>query len=328
MPKTNVGSSTQPRARIEASQAARRAHPLYASTNAFRVVNGPADQAPAGLAIDRYAEWLVVTARAELADAVVAQWCDAAAQLADVRGVILKRLSKPISASSSQLWGGESPPRPLPVREYDARILCDLDDGISTGLFLDQRDVRHEARAFARDVDVLNLFAYTGAFSVHAALAGARRVTSIDASRRALARGRDNMRASGIDPDAHRWFPDDVATHLARARRRGDTYGLVILDPPMFGRAGSKVHSLEHHLTSLVTSAAAVVANSGVLVVSTHALEVSREALASVVRDGAGTRRTRVLGEHGLPAWDHPARDDGDGADRGDYLKTVVVRLD
>src|SRR2546429_52057 len=80
----------------------------------------------------------------------------------------------------------------------------------ATGLFLDQRDTRLHVRACSKGVEVLNLFAYTCAFSVHAALGGARRVTSVDSSRAALSRGRENMSASGLDPDAHRWFDDDA----------------------------------------------------------------------------------------------------------------------
>ncbi len=292
------------------------------------MVNGPADDAPPGLTIDRYREWLVVTARAELPADVVACWCDAAAQLPDVRGVVLKTLARPASASTSRLWSGEAAPVPLAIREDDITLLCDLDDGISTGVFLDQREVRREIRTYARDVEVLNLFAYTGAFSVHAAKAGARRVTTVDASRRALARGRDNMQASGLDPDAHRWFPDDAQTHLTRAGRRGDAYGLVILDPPMFGRAGSKVHTLERQLDALVTAAARVVAPRGVLVVSTHALELTPRALAETVGAATGGRGYQVLAQRGLPEWDHPVGSTSLEADRGDYLKTILVRLD
>lgn len=329
MPESNVRTPAAAKELIAHADAARRAHPLSVHTDAWRVLNGPGDDGPPGLTIDRYADWLVVTARVEVPSPTVELWCAGAREVPGVRGVILKSLARPVSASASRLWGGESPPRPLPVREDDVVMLCELDDGISTGLFLDQREVRREVRAFARDTDVLNLFAYTGAFSVHAAKAGARRVTSVDAARRALARGRDNMRASGIDPDAHRWFPDDVHTHLARAARRGDRYGLVVLDPPMFGRAGAKVHTLDQQLAPLVEHAASVVAPGGVLVLSTHALEIEPSMLLELVRMAGGRRRMQVLGQRGLPEWDHPTvRGPGTEADRGRYLKTVLVRLD
>jgi 23S rRNA (cytosine1962-C5)-methyltransferase len=324
LPKSNVGTEQKTHDRLRDAHARRLSYVGQRTLDAWRVVNGAGDDAPAGLTIDRYGDWWVVTARAECRDADVEAWCAAARDFPGVRGVVLKTLRRPVRESSSRVWSGEPPPRPLPIREDDVTILCDLDDGISTGLFLDQREVRREVRAFARDVDVLNLFAYTCSFSVHAARAGARRVTSVDAAKRALMRGRDNMIASGLDPDQHRWFPDDARTHLARAARRRDAYGLVIMDPPVFGRAGAKVHSLGEQLEELVTHAAAVVAPGGVLVLSAHALELTQEDLADTVQRALGPRRATQVGERGLP-WDHPARPEA--GDRGDYLKTMVLRL-
>lgn len=324
MPKTNVRPPTLGGA-LEAALAARRAALVGQTLDAYRLVNGPGDGAPAGLTIDRYADYLVVAAREGVDAELVEAWARAAAALTGARGVVLKRLLRPVKRSTSAPMFGEPPPPELCVREDDATFLCALDDGVSTGLFLDQREARRYVRPYARGAEVLNLFAYTCAFSVHAALAGARRVTSVDAARRALARGRENMRASGLDPDRHRWFPDDVATHLARAGRRGDRYGLVILDPPVFGHAGAKRHVLSQALEELVAGAVAVVEPGGVLALSVHALEVDHAALEALLERTGRPRET--LAVLGLPGWDHPTVAEPSGADRGEYLKTLVVRL-
>ena len=178
------------------------------------MVNGTGDGAPPGLTIDRYRGWVVLCARDDMADSEVDRWCVAVTEVLSPEGVVVKRVANRPADTSSRVYAGLLAEEPMVIREGDARILCDLDDGLATGLYLDLSHVRLRVRALSEGLEVLNLFSYTCAFSVHAALGGASRVTSVDASRRALRRGRANMEASGLDADAHRWFADDVLEHL------------------------------------------------------------------------------------------------------------------
>lgn len=308
--------------------ARRKEHLGQVVQEAWRVLNGPGDGGPAGLTIDAYAGYLVVSAREAVPERLVSDWCAAAEAVLAPQGIVLKTLRVPVDRSTSALVAGSPPPTPLPVREDDAVLLCELNHGLSTGLFIDGHDLRRQIRPLAAGVEVLNLFAHTCAFSVHAALAGATRVTSIDSAKKALRRGRENMSASGLDPDRHRWFPDDVLDHLARAGRRRDAYGLVILDPPVFGRAGKKSRALD--LEALVSGAMSVTAPGGRLVVTVHALDVASEVLKRQVLELADRlgRRARIQAEFGLPEWDHPTRPSAaDPADRGDYLKTLILSM-
>lgn len=318
------------RARIAAAEARRRPIAGALGVDAYRVLNGPGDGAPPGLTLDRYARWLVLAARDALPPDVVGTWADAALAVLDGDGLVVKTLCRQVTRSRSAVVAGALPDAPVRVRERDAVLLCDLDDGTSTGLFLDHRETRFAIRAHAQDVEVLNLFAYTGAFSVHAALGGARRVTSVDVGRRALSRGRENMSASGLDPDRHRWFADDVLEHLRRQARRGQAYGLIIADPPVLGRAGRSTFSLERHLGALVHGCLDSLVPGGVLALSTHAVGLGEGGLLGAVQDAAASahRPLEVLATLGLPAWDHPvgvAPEEG-ASDRGDYLKTLVLR--
>ncbi len=198
------------------------------------------------------------------------------------RAIVVKTMAKRPTDSRSRVVFGSLPATPIRVREDDAVFLCELDDGVQTGLFLDHQETRFECRAYAAGVEVLNLFAYTCAFSVHAALAGAARVTSVDVSRRALERGRANMLASGLDPDQHRWFTDDVLAHLSK--KRGDQpYGLILLDPPVFGRSKKRTFSLLADLDRLLAGALDRLSPGGRLLFSTHATQLDLEGLSSMI---------------------------------------------
>lgn len=307
----------------------RRAAARRADVSAFRVLNGPGDGAPAGVTLDSYAGHLVLTAREHVVSEVVQVWVQAAVDLLDPPSVVLKTLRPRAAQSTSEVLAGDVPQERVEIREGQARLLCALDDGVQTGLFLDHRETRWLAREHAAGVEVLNLFAYTCAFSVHAAQAGATRVTSVDVSRKSLDWGRDNMRASGCDPDGHRWFTDDVVRHVTRGP--DGQYGLIILDPPVFGRAKGRTFALDADLDVLLEGAFRKLAPGGVLVFSTHAQELTEARLVATVRAAAARQggRARVLEQRGLPSWDHPVDVSAGGLnplDRGNYLKTLVLK--
>lgn len=295
--------------------------------DAHRWVNGRGDGAYPGLVLDRYADALVLQVRPTVPPAVVEAWVEASLRQLEPSVIVHKKVAREAGARTSQVVFGTLADGPTMVREADARFECRLDDGLQTGLFLDHRDTRIYVRQWAPGVEVLNLFAYTGAFSVHAALAGALRVTNVDASKRALRWGRSNMTASGLSPDDHRWFADDVLAHL----RRGvdGQYGLVIVDPPVMGRAAKRTFSLDRDMSALLSGAVRKVTRDGIVVFSTHARRWTVEALRPVVRAAARAngREVEWVDEFGLPPWDHPTASDADALDRGDYLKTLVLRF-
>lgn len=327
---------SEPHACLQSALARRETRAPPFPVEAFRVANGSGDGAPPGLTVDRYARWVVVAARAHLDAGEVESWTRAAWDVLRPEGLVLKRLAFRVTESTTRVWRGRVPEHPIPVREADVTLLAYLNDGVHTGVFLDQRETRWRARAFAAGQDVLNLFAYTGAFSVHAACAGARRVTSVDVSKKALGRARENLRASGVDPDMHRWFADDVMAHLRRAPPEG--YGLVIVDPPVFGRGGRRPFALLRDLEHLLTLSFATMRRGGTMFVSAHARALDRDRVDRALHRAARAvrRRVEILDWLGLPAWDHPVpgagrvagrvAGRGPSADRGDYLVTAVVR--
>ncbi|TAN02374.1 MAG: bifunctional 23S rRNA (guanine(2069)-N(7))-methyltransferase RlmK/23S rRNA (guanine(2445)-N(2))-methyltransferase RlmL, partial [Rhodanobacteraceae bacterium] len=156
----------------------------------------------------------------------------------------------------------------LIVEEGRLRFLVNLHDRLDTGLFLDHRLVRARVRELARDRDVLNLFAYTGAASVYAAAGGARSTTSVDLSQVYLEWASRNLALNGFSGTAHKLARADALTFLDEERAR---YGLIYVDPPTFSnskRAGDFDVQRDH--VALLEACARRLRDDGVVVFSNN----------------------------------------------------------
>jgi 23S rRNA (cytosine1962-C5)-methyltransferase len=130
---------------------------------------------------------------------------------------------------------GRPSPAEIQAREYGVRYLVRPYDGFMVGLFPDQRENRRFLAERSQGMRVLNLFAYTCAFSVATALQGAE-VTSVDLSKKYLEWGKQNFELNGLDPKEHRFVVRDAVEFLSKSLKREETYDLVIVDPPSFSR--------------------------------------------------------------------------------------------
>jgi 23S rRNA (cytosine1962-C5)-methyltransferase len=281
------------------ADAASRRYALLARTEALRWVNAAADEL-VGVEVDLYRGFATLSVsgdeaverREQLAELVHA---------AGALGVYLKVRARTDlrRADHGELAPvtpvrGDAAPSPLDVREGSLRVAVELGDGLSTGLFIDQRDNRERVRATASGRRVLNLFSYTCSFSVAAALGGAARVTSVDLSRRALRRGEHNFRLNDLDPAQHAFVCEDVLRYLTRATERGDRFELVILDPPSFSTAGKgKVLRVERDYARLVELCIKLLPDRGQLLAVTNHRKTSASALRRLVlAEAERARRT------------------------------------
>jgi 23S rRNA (cytosine1962-C5)-methyltransferase len=318
------------RRRVARALALRRE--LVHGTTGFRMVHGESDGLP-GVVADRYGAFAVVKLysagltphRAAIVEALRAE----AAGLEGVYG----RDEIPQATDGEEeggapagrvLWGAE-PPERIVIDEHGMKLLVDVRRGQKTGHFLDQRENRRMVRDLARGrAEALNLFAYTGGFSVAAALGGAGHVVSVDVDRDAVALARENFRANGLDPADHAFAAEDAFELLARYKREGRRFELVVCDPPAFAKSQRAVDAAVAGYASLNRAALAVLAPGGLLVTASCSARVSAEQFADAVKEAAFKARVelQLVGETRQPP-DHPVSPQ---FREGRYLKCLVLR--
>jgi 23S rRNA (cytosine1962-C5)-methyltransferase len=200
--------------------------------------------------------------------------------------------------------------------------------GQKTGFFLDQRDNRARVERLSANKSVLNVFAYTGGFSVYAARGGARQVVSVDISPQAMAAADRNMahnrQISTVAAAVHETLAEDAFEVLMRMASTGRRFDLVILDPPMFAQnqaqAGAAISAYER-LTRLGLG---VLRPGGVLVQASCSSRVEAEAFFNAIHRAAWEADRRLTEiEHTAHALDHPI-----GYKEGAYLKCLFARAD
>jgi 23S rRNA (cytosine1962-C5)-methyltransferase len=296
-------------------------------TNAFRVVHGAADGWP-GLYIDRLGDYLLAQSAAPLSGPQKERVQDCAL-LFGSRGVYHKTLQRE-GRTAPQRVSGTPAPQEISIRENGLGFELRLDEGYSTGLFLDQRDNRrrlltqHVAAGFeVRPASkILNTFAYTCGFSVCAAAAGGR-VTSVDLSRKYLDWGRRNFALNAIDPAKHDFIFGDAFDWLRRFARKKRLFDVIILDPPTFSRSKeSGVFQAEKDYGALAAAALPLLKRGGILFASTNAAGFAPEEFLETLDAAMGVRR--VVQRHYAP---QPPDFPIERAEPA-YLKTVWLRIE
>jgi len=221
-------------------------------------------------------------------------------------------------------WG-EAPPERITIRENgDARFHVDVRGGQKTGFFLDQRENRFALRRYAKGREALNCFGYTGGFSVHLALGGARKVTTVDLDRDAVNLAAENFALNGLDPEAHEFVAGDVFDKLAAAKKTGRTWDLIVLDPPAFAKSQKAVEAAIDGYASLNRAALAVLRPGGILVSCSCSARVTAQDFTWAITQAADKARVDLqLLEQRYQPPDHPIAVQ---FPEGRYLKVFVFR--
>ncbi len=286
-------------------------------TTAYRLIYGEGDYLP-GVTVDRYGRYAVLQTYASSVEVIVPEVVKALAKL-KLRGVVTRG-----AGGLEPLWG-EPPPPELTVRENGLKLLANLYEGQKTGLFLDHRDNRATLGRFCEGQSVLNLFSYTGAFSLYALQGGATHVTSVDIAPAATEDAKRNFEANGFDPGRHTFLTEDCFALLERYTQKGEGFDVVVLDPPSLARNKEKRFAARRAYRKLNALAARCVRPGGFLATASCTSQVSPADFLSVLGEaanGAG-RRLQVVHEAGHAA-DHPVPAT---FPEGRYLKFVVARV-
>ncbi|TKD02727.1 class I SAM-dependent methyltransferase [Polyangium fumosum] len=300
-------------------------------TDAFRLVNAAGDGLP-GVTVDRYGDFLVVSLYDEDAEAARERILDAAFRLG-ATGIYLKirpkHASRIVDAREAQFAPkdpvrGAPAPDPMIVHELGLPYEVRLGDGLSTGIFLDQRENRRRVREMAPGLSIANLFAYTCPFTVAAAAGGARRTVSVDVSRGALEWARRNLDRLGVEPAAHVLVEADAIKWLEKSAQKEGPFDLVILDPPSFATTKQTRFSAESDYKKLAASVLRVLSPGGRLLACTNHKGIARAKFKRVLQDAA---RDAGRGAAQVKEWpepeDFPPEPGGEA-----HLKTVLVTLE
>ncbi len=282
-----------------------------ARTSAHRVIHGAAEGWPDWY-VDRYGGWLLSQSEADLGGAKRRLLEDAVRQNASLRGVYHKQLDRQVRTKTPEdaspvLVTGESAPEAFEAQELGVRYEIRFGEGYSVGLFLDQRDNRGRllgrGKSGAWDLgqllsgraEILNTFAYTCAFSVCAALAGAR-ATSLDLSRKYLDWGRRNFALNGLDPDEHDFIYGDAFDWMKRLANKGRRFDLVILDPPTFSKSRKRgVFQTAKDFGELTALALRLLKPRGVLLASCNTARLQASRFDDMVRGAVAAEGRRVI---------------------------------
>ena len=295
-------------------------------TTAFRLLNGEGDNF-GGLTIDWYDNYLVLSwynlsiyqHQKEIVELL-------SEIIPDVKGIYEKiRFKSENLPESSFVWGSEAP-EPLIVKENGVNYATYLTEGLMTGIFLDQKEVRNYlVDGFSSGQTLLNTFSYTGAFSVAAAVGGASHTTSVDLAKRSIEKTEEQFRVNGIDPESQTIFVMDVFNYFKYAEKKGFSFDVVVLDPPSFARNKKKTFSVAKDYGKLTTEAVRLINKKGKLIASTNAANVNFDKFEKMVEKGIkeagrGFKQQRVFR---LPS-DFAV---SNTFSEGNYLKVLVYEI-
>ncbi|SUK16009.1 putative methyltransferase [Staphylococcus agnetis] len=237
-------------------------------TNAFRLFNGEGDGV-GGLTIDYYDGHLLVQWYSEGIYQFRADILEAIQAIFPFKSIYEKTRFKNDEIKSGWVLG-EKPQFPIIIEENFTFYNVHLDDGPMTGIFLDQKEVRKKLRDYySHGKRVLNLFSYTGAFSVIAATNGAQ-TTSVDLANRSRQLTEENFGINGIDPNSQSIYVMDTFDYYKYAERHGYTYDTIVIDPPSFARNKKKTFSVTKDYGLLIQNALKILNPGGTLILSTN----------------------------------------------------------
>lgn len=315
------------RERFSSAMALRSLLKMDAPEEACRLVFGEGDFLP-GLVVDRYAKAIVLQVGTAGLEALREIWWPVLFEMGKAAGITIfversqsgrkEEGLEPINRLIKGSLGG-----PVEIREGAARLTVDLLKGQKTGFFLDQREHRLTLGRISEGAKVLNVFGYTGGFSIHAGLGGAREVATLDISAQALDQAEGDWALNGLDPARHTRMQGD-AFELMRSLEP-EAWDRVIVDPPAFAKQRKDVDNAFKAYKDVFRLGARATQKGGILGCFSCSQHMDRSRFQEAVWTACleAGRNAQVLSHLGQPM-DHPY---GLNHPEGFYLKGLLLRL-
>ena len=292
-------------------------------TTAFRLFNQEGDGF-GGLTVDLYGDYAVFSWYNSYVYQIRQTISEAFRQVfPEVLGAYGKIRFKGLDYESAHVYGQEAPDF-FTVLENGVLYQVFMNDGLMTGIFLDQHEVRGSlVDGLATGKSLLNMFSYTAAFSVAAAMGGASQTTSVDLAKRSRELSQAHFQANGISTDDHRFVVMDVFEYFKYAKRKGLTYDVIVLDPPSFARNKKQTFSVAKDYHKLISQSLEILNPGGIIIASTNAANVSRQKFTEQIDKGFAGRSYQILNKYGLPAdFAYNKKDES-----SNYLKVISMKV-
>ncbi|MBT4762831.1 MAG: class I SAM-dependent rRNA methyltransferase [Bdellovibrionaceae bacterium] len=273
----------------------------------FRLFNGEGDGLP-GLVCDVYNEYAVIQLDGygpkgfwELEG--LTSWLD---EHLSLKGIVYKPRGD-LKLKAQVLKGKEEDFISAEFLENNVKFQANLLEGQKTGFFLDQKDNRHFIQGVSKNLRVLNLFSYTGGFSVYAGIGGAKHVTSVDISRPATDQAITNWQINGLDNSSHIAVAENVFDFLDKAIQEKQKWDLVIVDPPSFAHAKSNFKEAVESYERIFTQSIKVCETGGLVALSSCSSHITPEKFLDISSQcfSKARKRAKVITVKGQSA-DHP----------------------
>ena len=301
----------------------RRAYYQDDLTTAFRLFNQEGDGF-GGLTVDLYGDYAVFSWYNSYVYQIRKVISEAFRQVfPEVLGAYEKIRFQGLDYESAHVYGQEAPDF-FTVLENGVLYQVFMNDGLMTGIFLDQHEVRGSlVDGLAMGKSLLNMFSYTAAFSVAAAMGGASQTTSVDLAKRSRELSQVHFQANGLSTDAHRFIVMDAFEYFKYAKRKGLTYDVIVLDPPSFARNKKQTFSVAKDYHKLISQSLEILNPGGIIIASTNAANVSRQKFTEQIDKGFAGRSYQILNKYGLPAdFAYNKKDES-----SNYLKVISMKV-
>jgi 23S rRNA (cytosine1962-C5)-methyltransferase len=294
--------------------------------SALRLFAGESEGLP-GVVVDKYGDFVVV----QWLSAGAMPWRDelyeAITSSVAPKGIYDQKRVRPLAGEGppepAVRVSGQEAPLEIIVEEEGCKFGVDVTAPLGVGFFPDMRLGRDAVARRSAERRVLNLFSYTGAFSLRAAKAGASEVVAVDTAGKAHSRARRNFELSGLDPAKLELITADALKTLERFADRRRFFDLVICDPPTFSHGPSRTFSATSDLGHVAAAAARVLTPGGFLALATNAAKLTAVEVDRALAEGAASsgQDLRIVERCGLPP-DFPVNP---GFPEGNYLKFVLA---